>query len=245
MLKVENLKRHFGGVKAVDGASFDIERGKITALIGPNGSGKTTIFNLISGVLKAESGKILFEDLDITNKSPEKIANMGVSRLFQQSRLFSNLTVRENLLLAFDNEDTKFFKNILGLNKVTKDKEEKIKDILKTVKMERFLNRTSRELSFGQKRLVEIGRAMLKPHKLLILDEPVAGVTPSLRDEIARILKELRKQGETIMLIEHDMNFTLKIADEVVVLDEGKVIVEDKPSRIRTNKKVLEAYLGD
>ncbi|MEM4215058.1 MAG: ABC transporter ATP-binding protein [Candidatus Pacearchaeota archaeon] len=245
MLKIENLSKSFGGVHAVNNCSFEIKKGTITALIGPNGSGKSTIFNLISGVLKADSGKIIFDKKNITNLPPEIISNIGISRLFQQSMLFTNLTVKENLLLALDNEDTKFWKNILGKNKITEEKEEKIKEMLKLVEMERFVYRLCRELSFGQKRLVEIVRTILNPHKLLMLDEPVAGVNPKLRKEITKLLLNLKKRGKTILLIEHDMNFALNIADEVIVLDEGKVIAQGTPKKIRNNKKVLEAYLGE
>jgi branched-chain amino acid transport system ATP-binding protein/neutral amino acid transport system ATP-binding protein len=244
MLKIENLKKYFGGVRAVDNCSFEVKKGTITALIGPNGSGKTTVFNLISGILKADSGKILFQDKEITNLPPEVISNLGISRMFQQSRLFNNLTVRENLLLAFDNEDTKFWKNLLNLNKITKEKEEKIKEMLKLIEMEKYENEVTRNLSYGQKRLVELVRTILNPHSLLMLDEPVAGVNPKIRSEIAEILLKLKEQGETILLIEHDMTFVLKIADEIIVMDEGKVIAEGKPEEIKNNPKVLEAYLG-
>jgi ABC-type branched-subunit amino acid transport system ATPase component len=165
--------------------------------------------------------------------------------MFQQSRLFKNLSVKENLLLAIDNEDTKFWKNLFGLNKITKEKEEKIREMLKLVEMERFENRLVGELSFGQKRLIELVRTILNPHELLMLDEPVAGVNPRLRKIIARILLKLKKQGKTILLIEHDMNFALSLADEVIVMDEGKVIAKGKPKEIKNNPKVLEAYLGD
>lgn len=245
MLKVKNLKKHFGGVKAVDGCSFEVKQGTITALIGPNGSGKTTVFNLISGVLKEDSGKVIFDGTDITHFSPEAVSNIGISRLFQQTRLFNNLTVKENLLLALDNEDTKLWKNLFGLNRVTKEKEEKIKEMLKFVGMERFENKLARELSYGQKRLIELIRTILNPHKLLMLDEPVAGVNPRLRKEIAKLLKKLKKQGDTILLIEHDMDFALGLADFVIVMDEGKVIAKGKPEEIRNNPKVLEAYLGE
>jgi branched-chain amino acid transport system ATP-binding protein/neutral amino acid transport system ATP-binding protein len=245
MLKIQNLSKAFGGVKAVNDCSFEIKRGTITALIGPNGSGKSTVFNLVSGVLKADSGKIIFNGIDITNKSPEYISNLGISRMFQQSRLFKNLSVKENLLLAIDNEDTKFWKNLFGLNKITKEKEEKIREMLKLVEMERFENRLVRELSFGQKRLIELVRTILNPHELLMLDEPVAGVNPRLRKIIAKVLLKLKKQGKTILLIEHDMNFALSLADEVIVMDEGKVIAKGKPKEIKNNPKVLEAYLGE
>jgi ABC-type branched-subunit amino acid transport system ATPase component len=245
MLKIQNLSKHFGGVKAVNNCSFDIKENNITALIGPNGSGKSTVFNLISGVLKENIGKILYDKTDITHYSPEQVSNAEISRLFQKSQLFDNLTIKENLLLAIDNEDTKFWKNLFGKNKTTKEKEEKVDGILKLVEMESFSNKLGRELSFGQKRLIEIARTILNPHKLLMLDEPVAGVNPKLRKKISGILLDLKQKGATILLIEHDMNFALNLADEVIVLDEGKVIAKGTPKQIKDNKKVLEAYLGE
>lgn len=245
MLKIQNLSKHFGGVKAVNSCSFDIKENNITALIGPNGSGKSTVFNLISGIMKEDSGKIIFNKTDMTHFSPEAVSNAGISRLFQKSQLFENLTVKENLLLAIDNEDTKFWKNLFGKNKTTKEKEKKVKEILKLVEMESFSNKLGRELSFGQKRLIEIARTILNPHKLLMLDEPVAGVNPKLRKKISEILLDLKQKGATILLIEHDMNFALNLADEVIVLDEGKVIAKGTPKQIKNNKKVLEAYLGE
>lgn len=245
MLKVQNIYKSFGGVKAVTGCSFGVKPNLITALIGPNGAGKSTVFNLISGIIKPDEGKIVFNEKDITKKSPEAISNLGMSRLFQKSRLFNNLTVKDNLLLAIDNEDTKFLKNLLGKNKITKEKEGSIKQILKLVEMESFENYTARDLSFGQKRLVELARAILNPHTFLMLDEPVAGVNPKLREVIANILLELKAKQENILLIEHDMHFTFSVADWVVVMQEGRVLVEGKPDEIKNNPKVLEAYLGE
>lgn len=244
MLHIENISKHFGGVKAVDSCTFNVKEKTITALIGPNGAGKSTLFNIISGIIKADAGKIVLNNQEITNLSPEKISNLGISRLFQQSRLFPYLTVKENLLLSLDNEDTKFWKNLLGY-RITKEKEEKIKNILQIIKLENFENTLTRELSYGQKRLVELARAILNPHSLLMLDEPVAGVNPFLRKEISSLLLSLKKQGETILLIEHDMNFTLAIANEVIVMDEGKVIASGNPIKIKNNPQVLEAYLGE
>ena len=171
MLKIKNLKKYFGGVRAVDNCSFEVEKGKITALIGPNGSGKTTIFNLISGILKADSGEIFLNKQKITNENVEYISNLGISRLFQQTRLFNNLTVRENLLLALNIEDTKFLKNLFGLNKIAKEKTEKIKEISELVGIDGFQNKLTRNLSYGQKRLVGIARTILNSHKLLILSQ--------------------------------------------------------------------------
>lgn len=246
MLQAKSLKKHFGGVKAVDGCTFSVQEGKITALIGPNGAGKSTVFNLISGILKADSGKILFQSKEITNQKPHKISNLGISRMFQQSRLFGNLTVDENLQLAVSNDDTNLLKNIVSPGKViSKENQKRMQEALEMVGMGSFKEKFARDLSYGQKRLVELARTILNPHKLLVLDEPVAGVTPALRNEIAKILKSLKKNGETVLVIEHDMNFTFGIADNVIVMDEGKVIAEGPPSKVKNNPKVLEAYLGE
>ena len=245
MLKIINLKKYFGGVKATDGCDFEVKEKTITALIGPNGAGKSTVFNLISGVLKADSGKVIFNNNNITNLRIAKISNLGISRLFQKSNLFNNITVKENLLLALDNEDTKFWRNLIGFNKTTEEKGKVIKQALRQVNLEQFENTQTKDLSYGQKRLIELQRAILNPHKFLMLDEPVAGVNPKLRKEIAETLLELKQRGETILLIEHDMNFTLNIADWVIVMEKGKVIAEGKPEEIRNNPEVLEAYLGE
>jgi len=245
MLEVVNVKKYFGGVHAVDGVTLSIKKGKITALIGPNGSGKSTLFNLIAGVYETDSGKIIFEGNELNKLSVDARANLGISRIFQSSRLFKNLSVKENLFLSLSNSDQKFWESFFGLTKLKKDGEARVLEALKQVGIEEKASALGSDLSFGQKRLVEIIRAFLKPHSLLMLDEPVAGVTPSLREKISKLLLDLRKKGETVLLIEHDMNFTLSIADEVIVLDEGKIIAKGKPKEIRKNKKVLEAYLGE
>jgi ABC-type branched-subunit amino acid transport system ATPase component len=244
MLTCLQLKKYFGGVKAVDGCSFEVKENTITALIGPNGAGKSTVFNIISGITKEDEGKIIFNKEDLTHLPTHKRAQKGIARMFQHTRLFNNLTVKENLFLAFSDDDTKFWKNLSGIYKLTKENEIKIKEMLKMVNMERFENRLTRDLSYGQKRLIELLRTILYPHKLLMLDEPVAGVNPMLREKIAEILKDLKNKGETVLLIEHDMNFTFKIADYVIVMDYGKVIAEGAPEEIKNNPKVLEAYLG-
>jgi len=275
MLFGVGVKKHFGGVKAVDGCDFEIKENLITALIGPNGAGKSTVFNLISGLLKTDGGKILFKIqdtrynfqknsksqilnpktknlkngyVDITNLSPEKISNLGISRLFQQSRLFNNLSVKDNLLLAIDNNDTKFWRSFFQpVQSKARDSlaHGKVDNILELTNLTKFKNTLARDLSYGQKRLVELGRTILNPHTFLILDEPVAGVNPKLRQKISEILQSLKARGETILLIEHDMNFTFGLADRVIVMDEGKVIAQGKPVEIKNNPKVLEAYLGE
>jgi len=245
MLKIENLTKKFGGISAVNNCSFEIEKGKITALIGPNGSGKTTIFNLISGILKPDQGKIFLDNQDITDYSVDRISNLGISRLFQQPRLFKNLTAKENLILAIDNEDTKLWKNIFGLNKIAETKQNAVQGILENVGISESKNKIANDLSFGQKRLAELARTILNPHKLLMLDEPVGGVNPKTKKGIAKFLLDLKKQKQTILLIEHDMPFTFFVADIIIVINAGYIIAQGPPREIKENKEVLEAYLGD
>lgn len=226
MISVKKVDKHFGGVYAVHDCSFDVKNNTITSIIGPNGAGKTTLFNLICGIIQADNGKVFFDKKDITNLSIHKIANMGISRTFQQAKLFKNLSVKENLALA------------------KKCSEEEIKEVLKKVGFQINIETLASELSYGQTRLVEIARALLKPHKLLMLDEPTAGINPKLRGDLKNILLNLKKEGNTILLIEHDMGFVMSISDEVIVMSEGTVLTKGKPQKIKKDKKVLEVYLG-
>lgn len=245
MLTIQNLKKYYGGIKAVDNCSFKVKTGTITALIGPNGAGKSTIFNLISGLEKIDGGDIIFNNKNIKNMSPERLSNLGLSRLFQQSRLFNNLTIKDNLLLALNNDDTKFFANMFQFGSQDKKYQKIINKALQEIDMADYGEYLAKDLSYGQKRLVEIQRTRLNPHTLLMLDEPAAGVNPHLRQKIAQILKTVNQQQHTtILLIEHDMDFTLNLADWVIVMDEGKVLAEGPPKDIKNNPQVLEAYLG-
>lgn len=245
MLKVEKITKSFGGVKAVNNCSFEVKKGLITALIGPNGSGKSTVFNIISKVVTKDSGTVIFDGIDISNYSIEKISNIGMSRLFQKSQLFNNLSVEDNLLLAIDNKDTNLLTNILGINRITKEKRALVDKMLDLVEMKHSKKMLGKELSYGQKRLVEIVRTIINPHKFLMFDEPVAGVNPKLREKISKLFINLKKDNQTLLLIEHDMNFVFDIADEIIVLDEGGVIAQGTPKQIKNNKKVIDIYLGD
>ncbi len=245
MLKVQHLTKAFAGIKAIDDCSFDIETNRITALIGPNGSGKTTIFNLISGIMKPDSGGIFFQTVNLANHTVNQIANLGLARLFQQPRLFKNLTVGENLSLALDNENTKFWKNLTGFNRITTEQEQVIRRILATFGLTATENILARDLSFGQKRLVELARTILKPHRLLLLDEPVGGVYPQTKMVITRYLRKLKTQGETILLTEHYMPFVFDVADYILVIDAGRIIARGSPAAVRGNPVVQKIYLGE
>lgn len=244
MLTIRNLTKYYDGIKAVNNCSFKVEKGKITAFIGPNGSGKSTVFNCISGITEADEGEIIFDGKNIVGLSVDEISNRGISRMFQKSRLFKNLTVKENLLLAIDNEDQKFWKNILGLNKVSKLKESIVKNVLEKMELTLITNTLCSNLSFGQKRLVELARTQLNPHKLLVLDEPVAGVNPKIKNYISELLLNLKNKGTTIFIIEHDMSFTSSISDVMIVIDAGRIIATGPPRVVSRNKMVMEAYLG-
>ena len=226
MLSIKSVAKNFGGVKAVNKCSFDIEENKITALIGPNGAGKTTLFNIISGLIGIDKGTIKLQNENITNLQPHKIANLGISRTFQLTKVFRNMSIKDNMLLAKHTS------------------EEEIKKILDSVYLHKPLDTFASELSYGQQRLLEIARALLMPHSLLMLDEPTAGVNPKIRRELKLILKNLKKEGKTVLLIEHDMDFVMSVSDTIVVLNQGRVLKIGKPKQVVKDKKVLEAYLG-
>ncbi len=242
ILKIKNISKNFGGIKALDSCSSEIPRGKIISIIGPNGSGKTTLFNVISNLIKKNSGEVHLRGNEITSLEDFEIAKRGISRTFQEVRLFKNLTIKEHLEIALSENDEFILKNLF---RKEENREKRIKEILRLAGLNKDLGTFVTELSYGQRKLLSLAMAVAKPHEILMLDEPVAGVNPILREKIKQILKNLNKKGETILIIEHDMNFVMNLADYVYVLDYGKVIAQGKPRQIQNNKKVLEAYLGE
>ncbi len=226
MLSLKNVSKRFGGVKAVNRCTFEVEENTITSLIGPNGAGKTTVFNIISGLTKQDSGIVRLQGKNITGMPAYKIAQAGISRTFQLTKVFKNMTIKDNLLIAKNTDENEMEK------------------VLKSVYMEKSLSLLGSELSYGQQRLLELARALLKPHILLMLDEPTAGVNPKIRRELKSILRNLKKEGKTILLIEHDMDFVMDVSDSVIVLNEGKVLKIGNPEQIVKDEIVLEAYLG-
>jgi len=250
MLKVINVTKKFGGVVAINNVTFEVKQGEIFGLIGPNGAGKTTLFNIISGVLKPTSGKIIFKEEDITGISPLKITKKGISRTFQNIRLFSSMSVLENVLVGFNSHyEYNFFEAIFRLPKFFKEEKkykEKAMDILRYLGIEEFADYNAKALSYGNQRKVEIARALATEPDLLLLDEPAAGMNPKETEELADTVFKLRSELEkTILFIEHDMKFVQKIADRVLVLDYGKTIFEGAPAEMMKNEAVIKAYLGD
>ncbi len=242
MLSVERLSKSFGGVKAVDGCSFSVRDGAITALIGPNGAGKTTVFQCVSGLLEPDAGRMRLGDHDLTPLPPWDRARLGLSRTFQQVRLWSYLTVEEHLLLALHDRDDRV---TAVLHSDTDAQRAAVRAALERVGLPRdLLGKLGSDLSYGQSKLLELARSLLFPHKMLLLDEPVAGVHPVLREQIAEILRGLRTDGETILVIEHDMDFVRSVADHMIVMAEGRVLLEGTPNDVLRHPEVMEAYLG-
>lgn len=242
ILYTRNINKKFGEVQACDSIDLDVERGKITALIGPNGAGKSTLFEIISGLQKEESGTIHYKGKDISKLPAYKIGELGIGRTFQQVRLFRNLSLANHLEFAINDDDELFFKNIFAKTKV---KEELLRKALDLVGLDKREDTYAHNLSYGQRKLLDLAICLAKKHDLLMLDEPVAGVTPKLRQQIKKILLNEKKKGKSILLIEHDMDFVMSIADIIYVLAQGKIIAIGKPKEIMKNKQVLEAYLGE
>ena len=233
ILSVENLSRSFGGIKANDDISFNVDQGSILGIIGPNGAGKSTLFDLITGYTKADSGKVEFFEKNIFGLSPDKISNLGVGRTFQKLKPFADQTLLENVMIgAFVKEQ-----NI----KKARDKALEIIDFVDLIEKRHHF---AKELSTGQRKRLEMARAMAIEPKLLLMDEVTGGVDQKTIPGLVELIKKLRKTGVTIITIEHNINIIMEISDNVLALDQGRSIAFGTPKEIQKNKEVIDSYLG-
>lgn len=248
MLQVQNLVKEFDGIKAADYIYFEVKENSICGLVGPNGSGKTTVFNLICGYLKPDQGKIFFDGRQITLFSPYKIAQLGIGRTFQNIRLFPQISVLDNVMLGLHYDKGENFSAALFQTKRMKKEEEKnrekAEELLKFVGLIEKRYELAENLSHGQRKLLELARILALEPKLFLLDEPTAGLFPETKRVILNLIRNLKEKGKTILFIEHDIHSVMDIAEKVIVLNYGKKIAEGKPEEVRNNEEVLKAYLG-
>ncbi|MBQ6504895.1 MAG: ABC transporter ATP-binding protein [Flexilinea sp.] len=247
VLQIENLTMQFGGVVAVDNFSMEINKGEIVALIGPNGAGKTTAFNAVTGVYQPTAGRITLLDENITGLRPDEVTLRGIARTFQNIRLFSSMTVFENVLTAHHLRRTAgLFSATFRLNKAEEKRMREDTDaLLKKVDLYDLRDEMAVSLPYGKQRLLEIVRALATRPKLLLLDEPAAGMNPQETDELGEFIRRIRSEFDlTVFIIEHHMNLVMKISDRIYVIEFGKQIAEGTPEEIQNNQAVIDAYLG-
>lgn len=248
LLEVRDLTKHFGGIRAIEEVRFRVREGSITSIIGPNGAGKTTLFNCLTGITQPTKGRVSFLDTEITGFRPSSIVKLGIARTFQNIRLFKEMSVLENIMVSQHcRTGAGLFASILRGNAFKKEEkiiEEKALEYLELVGLEDFAETLSWNLPYGSQKRLEIARAIATEPRLMLLDEPTAGMNPQETSEMMELIKKLQELGKTIILIEHDMKVVMGISENIVVLDHGVRIAEGTPGEIRKNPLVIEAYLG-
>ena len=251
LLEVRSLSKHFGGVLALDNISLTVNEDEIVGLIGPNGAGKTSFFNCVTGLLSVDRGEVLFKNgsLRLNGLACNKILEAGIARTFQNLRIFKNMTLLENVAVGFHSRTKSGLRDAFLRTKRMRREEKMIFDesmeLLRFMGLEDQGNEVASNLSYGSQKRLEIARALACGPKLLLLDEPVAGMNPREKDEIAALVRKIRSRNIAVLLIEHDMNVVMPLSDRIVVMDDGEKIAEGAPDEIKKNKRVIEAYLGE